>query len=53
VERISSDAEMDSVFHCGGGVMPAWTVMMAQMNQISAVSDTSLQVVMPSVIRHV
>lgn len=53
MDRISSDVKMDTVYHYGGSVIPAQTVMMAQTNHLTAVSDTSLQVYMPSVIRRV
>jgi len=42
--RISSDVRVDTVFHYVGSVTPAQTAMMAQMNHLTAVSDTALQV---------
>jgi len=39
--RISSHVRMDTVFHYVGSVTPAQTVMMAQMNHLTAVSDTT------------
>lgn len=52
-DRISSGVRMDTVFHYVGSVTPAQTVMMAQMNHLTAVSDTALQVDMSFVIRYV
>ena len=53
VGKISSDVRLDTVFHYTGSVTPAQTVMMAQMNHLTAVSDTALQVDTSSVIRYV
>jgi len=44
---------MDTAFHYVGSVTPAQTVMMAQMNHPTAVSDAALQVDTSSVIRYV
>ena len=51
--KISSDVRMDIVFHYVGSVTPAQTVMMAQMNHLTVVSDTALQVDTSSIIRYV
>lgn len=51
--RISSDVRMDTAFHYAGSVTPVQTVMMAQMNHQTVVSDAALQVDTSSTIRYV